>query len=93
MISSDGSRTTALAPEHGPSSTDISSSEELLRTCQPSSSAVLNQWYISASSSPLKTGKMLPPSSVNTSMLLVSPLVISHHGDRSGLPFHSHVLS
>jgi hypothetical protein len=57
MISGDGSRTTAPASEHGPQSTDINSSEEHLRTSQPSSHALLNQRYISASSSSLKTGR------------------------------------
>src|SRR5918994_424928 len=84
----DGSRATAPASEHGPSSINITSREVLRRVSHPHSQAPSHQRYISASPSPEKTGKVLPSSRVNTSRWSLSFLVISHHGEPGGLSAH-----
>src|SRR5215207_422222 len=84
----DGSRATAPASEHGPSSIDITSLEVLRRVSHPHSQAPSHQRYISASPSPEKTGKVLPSSSVNTSKWSLPLFVISHQGEPGGLTAH-----
>jgi hypothetical protein len=88
----DGSRATAPASEHGPSSIDITSQGVLRRVSHPRSQAPSHQRYISASPSPEKTGRVQPSSSVNTSKWSFPFFVISHQGEPGGLPVRSHAL-